>query len=171
VLGADPKHIILYGQSLGTGPTLHLARQFEVQAVVLHSGIMSGLRVIRPYMKSTYWFDIFPNIDAIRDCRSPVFVIHGTHDEEIGIEHGKRLYENARGKLEPWWVEGGGHNDIEFETRALYFKKLENLVRETGGFGSVQGGDMPVISQQPLQPQLHPSEDRKQVSRGNAKRS
>mmetsp|Transcript_33876 Transcript_33876/g.47248 ORF Transcript_33876/g.47248 Transcript_33876/m.47248 type:complete len:342 (+) Transcript_33876:87-1112(+) len=45
VIGIEEKDVILYGQSLGTGPTLHLARKHPVRAVVLHSGIMSGLRV------------------------------------------------------------------------------------------------------------------------------
>mmetsp|Transcript_33891 Transcript_33891/g.47267 ORF Transcript_33891/g.47267 Transcript_33891/m.47267 type:complete len:335 (+) Transcript_33891:87-1091(+) len=125
VIGIEEKDVILYGQSLGTGPTLHLARKHPVRAVVLHSGIMSGLRVIRPFLKDSYWFDIFPNIDIVRECKCPIFVIHGMQDEEIDIRHGRQLYAKSGQKLAPWWVDGGGHNDIEFETRGLYFQKLK----------------------------------------------
>jgi hypothetical protein len=37
-----------YGQSLGTGPTIHLASRKRVTGVVIHSGLMSALRVIKP---------------------------------------------------------------------------------------------------------------------------
>jgi len=33
----------------------------------------------------------------------------------------------------PMWVDGGGHNDIEFQTRGLYFQKLKNFLNEVGG--------------------------------------
>mmetsp|Transcript_3583 Transcript_3583/g.6684 ORF Transcript_3583/g.6684 Transcript_3583/m.6684 type:complete len:393 (-) Transcript_3583:61-1239(-) len=128
-LRIPPTSIILYGQSLGTGPTLHLAQSKPVRGVVVHSGIMSGLRVIRPLLDYTYWFDIFPNVDIINKCKAPVFVIHGTCDEEINIRHGRKLYSLSKNKVEPWWVEGGGHNDIEFETRSEYFRKLRDFFK------------------------------------------
>lgn len=53
------EEVILYGQSVGSGPTLDLAsRLARLRAVVLHSPISSGLRVMYP-VKRTYWFDIF----------------------------------------------------------------------------------------------------------------
>ena len=51
--------LILYGQSVGSGPTLHLAARLQkARGVVLHSAILSGLRVLYP-VKMTFWFDIF----------------------------------------------------------------------------------------------------------------
>lgn len=51
--------IILYGQSVGSGPALELAiRLPNLRAVVLHSPILSGLRVMYP-VKRTFWFDIY----------------------------------------------------------------------------------------------------------------
>ncbi|KAK8676313.1 hypothetical protein V6N13_034364 [Hibiscus sabdariffa] len=45
--GTKQEDIILYGQSVGSGPTLDLAaRLSRLRAVVLHSPILSGLRVI-----------------------------------------------------------------------------------------------------------------------------
>ncbi|GAB5372602.1 hypothetical protein AAMO2058_001679200 [Amorphochlora amoebiformis] len=127
-LKCDPRSIILYGQSLGTGPTLHLAKKHKVKGVVVHSGIMSALRVIRPYMEHTYWFDVFPNIDDIGHSRSPVFVIHGTHDHEIDIRHGEMLHLASGSGIPPWWVEGGGHNDIEFDHRKMYIQHLQKFI-------------------------------------------
>lgn len=57
--GAKEEEIILYGQSVGSGPTVDLAsRLHRLRAVVLHSPILSGLRVMYP-VKRTYWFDIY----------------------------------------------------------------------------------------------------------------
>ena len=57
--GAKQEDIILYGQSVGSGPTLDLAvRLPRLRAVVLHSPILSGLRVMYP-VKRSYWFDIY----------------------------------------------------------------------------------------------------------------
>ena len=51
--------VILYGQSVGSGPTLDLATRLpKLRAVVLHSPILSGLRVVYQ-VKRTYWFDIY----------------------------------------------------------------------------------------------------------------
>lgn len=57
--GVKQEDLILYGQSVGSGPTLHLgARLKKLRAVVLHSAILSGIRVLYP-VKLTFWFDIF----------------------------------------------------------------------------------------------------------------
>lgn len=58
--GISPEHIILYGQSIGTVPTVDLAAKYEVGAVVLHSPLMSGMRVAFPNTKRTWFFDAFP---------------------------------------------------------------------------------------------------------------
>ncbi|RZB81232.1 Alpha/beta hydrolase domain-containing protein 17C isoform D [Glycine soja] len=74
--GIKQEELILYGQSVGSGPTLHLASKLQkLRGVVLHSAILSGIRVLYP-VKMTFWFDIFKNIDKIRHVNCPVFVIH-----------------------------------------------------------------------------------------------
>ncbi|KAB0350431.1 hypothetical protein FD755_019454, partial [Muntiacus reevesi] len=109
--GVSPENIILYGQSIGTVPTVDLASRYECAAVILHSPLMSGLRVAFPDTRKTYCFDAFPSIDKISKVTSPVLVIHGTEDEVIDFSHGLAMYER--------WA---GHNDIE-----LYAQYLERL--------------------------------------------
>lgn len=58
--GISPENIILYGQSIGTVPTVDLASRYECAAVVLHSPLTSGMRVAFPDTKKTYCFDAFP---------------------------------------------------------------------------------------------------------------
>lgn len=55
----EEEDLIVYGQSVGSGPTLHLASRLKrLRGVVLHSAILSGIRVLYP-VKFTFWFDIF----------------------------------------------------------------------------------------------------------------
>ncbi|CAI0463628.1 unnamed protein product [Linum tenue] len=57
--GMKEEDIILYGQSLGSGPALELATHLpQLRALVLHSPILSGLRVMYPVTTSC-WFDIY----------------------------------------------------------------------------------------------------------------
>ncbi|KAK4369843.1 hypothetical protein RND71_009318 [Anisodus tanguticus] len=118
--------IILYGQSVGSGPTLHLASHLQrLRAIVLHSAILSGIRVLYP-VKMTFWFDIFKNIDKIQKVSCPVLVIHGTSDEVVDFSHGKQLWELAKEKYDPLWVEGGGHSNLE--TFPEYIKHLHKFI-------------------------------------------
>lgn len=73
--GTKQEDIVLYGQSVGSGPTLDLAvRLPRLRAVVLHSPILSGLRVMYP-VKRTYWFDIYKVLLTYFECSrsSPPF--------------------------------------------------------------------------------------------------
>uniref|UniRef100_H2ZC20 Peptidase S9 prolyl oligopeptidase catalytic domain-containing protein n=1 Tax=Ciona savignyi TaxID=51511 RepID=H2ZC20_CIOSA len=118
----SPEHIILYGQSIGTVPTIDLAKKYECGAVILHSPLLSGLRVAFPDTKRSWCFDVFPSIEKIPKVTSPVLVIHGTEDEVIDFSHGLAIYEQCPRAVEPLWVEGAGHNDIE-----LYSQYVERL--------------------------------------------
>ncbi|KAF5443471.1 hypothetical protein F2P56_036025 [Juglans regia] len=111
--GLKEEDIILYGQSVGSGPTLELATRLPMlRAVVLHSPILSGLRVMYP-VKRTFWFDIYKNIDKIPQVNCPILVIHGTEDEVVDVSHGKQLWELCKEKYEPLWLIGGNHCNLE----------------------------------------------------------
>ena len=57
--GVKDDQLILYGQSVGSGPTVDLAsRTPNLRGVVLQCPILSGMRVLYP-VKCTYWFDIY----------------------------------------------------------------------------------------------------------------
>ncbi|WKA03766.1 hypothetical protein VitviT2T_021855 [Vitis vinifera] len=128
--GVKDEQLILYGQSVGSGPTIDLAsRVSNLRGVVLHSPILSGLRVLYP-VKRTYWFDIYKNIDKIGMVRCPVLVIHGTADEVVDCSHGKQLWELCQEKYEPLWLSGGGHCNLELYPE--FIKHLKKFVLTIG---------------------------------------
>ncbi|KAK6928035.1 Serine aminopeptidase, S33 [Dillenia turbinata] len=126
VYGVKEEDVILYGQSVGSGPTVDLAAKLpRLRAVVLHSPMMSGLRVMYPVKKS-YWFDIYKNIDKIPLVECPVLVIHGTEDDVVDWSHGQQLWEHCKEKYEPLWIKGGNHGDLE--RYPVYIRHLKKFM-------------------------------------------
>ncbi|KAH9075164.1 hypothetical protein LEN26_007908 [Aphanomyces euteiches] len=115
-----PAHrIILYGRSLGTGPTCYLAaKQSKLQnpigGVILQSPLLSIYRVAFQFRFSLPG-DLFCNIDRVGDIESPVTIIHGTRDEVIPFWHGEELFVACQPawRSKPLWVQDAGHNNIE----------------------------------------------------------
>ncbi|KAK9275420.1 hypothetical protein L1049_022684 [Liquidambar formosana] len=93
--GVSQEDLILYGQSVGSGPTLHLAAKLpRLRGVVLHSAILSGLRVLC-HVKFTFCFDIYKNVNKIWKVKCPVLVIHGTEDDVVHWLHGNGLWKKV----------------------------------------------------------------------------
>jgi len=69
-----------------------------------------------------FWVFFCLSIDKVQKITSPVLVIHGTEDEVIDFSHGLAIFERCPRTVEPLWVEGAGHNDVE-----LYGQYLERL--------------------------------------------
>ncbi|KAJ6861336.1 hypothetical protein NC651_037425 [Populus alba x Populus x berolinensis] len=128
--GVKDDQLILYGQSVGSGPTVDLASRLpNLRGVVLHSPILSGMRVLYP-VKRTYWFDIYKNIDKIGMVNCRVLIIHGTSDEVVDCSHGKQLWELCKEKYEPLWINGGGHCNLELYPE--FIKHLKKFVLTIG---------------------------------------
>ncbi|CAN6570164.1 unnamed protein product [Malus baccata var. baccata] len=136
--GVKDEQLILYGQSVGSGPTVDLASRLPtLRGVVLHSPILSGLRVLYP-VKRTYWFDIYKNIDKISMVNCPVLVIHGTADEVVDSSHGKQLWVLCKEKYDPLWLSGGGHGNLELYPE--FIKHLKKFVHSLGKSKSTTNG-------------------------------
>lgn len=122
--GVSQENLILYGQSVGSGPTLHLAAKLpRLRGVVLHSAILSGLRVLC-HVKFSFCCDIYKNINKIRKVKCPVLVIHGTDDDVVNWLHGHGLWKMSREPFDPLWIKGGGHCNLE-----LYPDYIRHLCR------------------------------------------
>ncbi|KAF5834751.1 Alpha/Beta hydrolase protein [Dunaliella salina] len=73
-----PMSIILYGQSVGSGPSAWLgAHTRDIGGVVLHSPLLSGVRVLSPNIK--WWpafADVFTNHLFVPKIQAPVLIMH-----------------------------------------------------------------------------------------------
>ena len=114
ILNIPADRIILFGRSIGSGPSCYLAEKYKVAGLMLHAPLMSILRVVFSNLRWTLCFDKFPNIDRIKNFDCPVYIIHGERDEIVHVSHGKRLWENVVNKdFPPYFVDMAGHNNIE----------------------------------------------------------
>lgn len=114
ILSIPSYQIILFGRSIGSGPSCYLAEKYEVAGVILHAPLMSILRVVFPKLRWSFFFDKFPNIDRIKSFDCPVFIIHGERDEIVHVDHSRRLWGNVVNKdFPPYFVRMAGHNNIE----------------------------------------------------------
>ena len=102
--------IVLYGVSIGSGPTVELASKEEVGGVILQSPLLSAYRVLTR-VKLFPW-DRFENISKIKKVKAPLYIMHGKKDRIISFYHGKRLYEEANDPKMNFWVEKGDHNRL-----------------------------------------------------------
>ena len=82
-------------------------------------------------------YDLFPNIDRLPHVTCPVFVIHGTRDEIVPFVHGEELFLAAPVHLraKPNWVQGGGHNDLEYyavdgEDESFFLEQFREFLLE-----------------------------------------
>jgi len=115
----QPERIVLYGRSLGSGPSCYLASKTasegrSVAGVILQSPLLSAFRVAFNF-RFTMVGDRFPNIDYAPLIKCPVFIVHGTQDEVVPFWHGQELFLALKQgwRAKPFWVEGAGHNNIE----------------------------------------------------------
>lgn len=132
----SPKRILLFGRSLGSGPTIDLAATLGAQlgGVVLIGGLTSCVRIVFQSVPSTLKFDMFANIDKIHRISVPVFCVHGMVDHVVPFEHGVELSQRAKYPLEPLWVRDAGHNNLEssrfqYEVFLRYLQVLQEFKR------------------------------------------
>jgi fermentation-respiration switch protein FrsA (DUF1100 family) len=142
VVNTPHNQIVLYGRSLGGGPSTYLAQKMSdtgdpPRGVVLQSPFLSAYRVAFHFRFSMPG-DQFCNVDRIGDIMCPVYVIHGTNDEVVPFWNGQELYLKVREEFRypAFWVKDAGHNNIELLLRdstklSLFFVKFKEFLKCT----------------------------------------
>jgi len=121
-----PEEIVLYGRSLGSGPSVDLASREPVGGLVLEGGFVSAFRVMTR-VRMLPW-DKFENQRKLADVECPVLVIQAANDKVVGYWHGPLLSAAVRGAHDFWRVEGAGHNDVVFTAGGEYWRRLRQFV-------------------------------------------
>lgn len=91
-----PENIILYGSSLGTIPTIHLASTINCKLVILHAPFVSLRQIIPWYLRYFIYFAIndFNMIEKIKSIKSPTLIFHSTDDNVIPYWHSTEIINN-----------------------------------------------------------------------------
>eukprot|EP00440_Ansanella_granifera_P025456 gb/GFBE01027644.1/.p1 GENE.gb/GFBE01027644.1/~~gb/GFBE01027644.1/.p1 ORF type:complete len:271 (+),score=47.30 gb/GFBE01027644.1/:1-813(+) len=143
-LKIPPKRIVIFGRSIGSGPSVDLASRSEVEGsahspldvagVLLQSPLESGARAVLGHVVSFigYYLDIFKNYEKIGNITSPVAIMHGTTDEVVPWENGKALHRSLQRPYDPLWLEGYGHNNMPQDICFDYVKDFVRHVSHRG---------------------------------------
>jgi fermentation-respiration switch protein FrsA (DUF1100 family) len=148
-LKVPAQNVVLYGRSLGGGPTCFLAAgsaQSEdksmggpVGGVILHAPFLSVYRIVVD-TGCTVYGDKFPNIDYVPEIDSPVILVHGTADQIVPFNHSERLYDALppSSRARPLYIEGMGHNNVHSVVRPMFIARLNDFL-DTKVWPNVKG--------------------------------
>ncbi len=113
--GVAAEDIIFYGESLGSGVAVQVARENPAQGIVLDSPYTS----LADIGAQVYWWlpvrwlmtDTYDSRRYIAELKLPIFILHGAEDEVVPAAMGQELYERATAPKEIAVLPGAGHND------------------------------------------------------------
>jgi uncharacterized protein len=127
----DPRTIISYGQSLGTGVAARLAAEHRVGGVVLEAPFPS----VSAVAGKVFWFlpganllvwGQFDTARRLASINAPLLVVHCTQDPVIPPEMGERVFAVAR---QPKWIFRV-NGDCHEEASLISPEKYQNQLRE-----------------------------------------
>lgn len=140
-LAFDLKSIILWGFSLGTGPTIEIASRYQnLGGIVLQSPLASLMIWMDKNATWDYAYhpsDVYCSINKIEYVKAKLFVIHGKRDKTIEVRHSHLLYDkyiySGSDNNQIWLViaEGAGHNDVQFlieDSGGPFFKRIQKFL-------------------------------------------
>lgn len=118
-LGIKPNRIVLYGESLGSGVSCHIASERPHAGIILQSGFSSLMAVAREKINilNAYPPQLYPspsldNKAYLANEKQPLLIIHGTDDSLIPISQAYEVYKTGSQKKTLLAIEGAGHNDV-----------------------------------------------------------
>ncbi len=129
--GVEPDRIVLFGRSLGSGPTCELATEVRPGAIILESAFLSVASMAREmfpvYPARLMVRHRFDNAAKIGDADAPLLFIHSHDDEIVSFRQGRELYELAPQPKEFLEIRGG-HNDAFMVSQHEYEKTLTRFL-------------------------------------------
>jgi len=111
------QRIVLWGESLGTGPAIALGGEKAVGRVILEAPFTSAAAVAG----LTYWFlpvrllmkDQFRSDERIAKITSPVLILHGVQDPIVPFAMGERMFDLTKARKHIVRFLDGGHSDLD----------------------------------------------------------
>jgi fermentation-respiration switch protein FrsA (DUF1100 family) len=131
---AKQSKIVLFGESLGGGVAVEMARRHPPAALLLQSAFSSAIDVGKsayPFLPvSALMRDRFENVTKIGEVQCPLLMIHGNNDSIVPMRFGRKLFDAANEPKKWYEVEGAGHNDLLWVGGDAYFEHVHGFLRE-----------------------------------------
>lgn len=126
------ENIVIYGRSLGTGISTYIAANNQPQKLILETPYYSlknlvhteyGFLVTKRFLRYPLRSDLYAD-----QIYCPVMVFHGTADEVVKYNYGKRLFERLSSRDKQMiTLPDGEHNNLSSYTQ--YWENLENFLK------------------------------------------
>lgn len=123
----------IFGHSLGGAIAIELATQVDDEQGTIVEGTFTSI----PDVTASFrwgWLPVgplitqrFESVAKVARIGSPLLVVHGTHDNLIPADLGRRLFEAAAGHKRWVLVEGGSHHSTMAMGLAQYRQALDEL--------------------------------------------
>jgi fermentation-respiration switch protein FrsA (DUF1100 family) len=115
--GYGDRSLILYGESLGTGVALRIAKEQMASAVIMEAPFLSAISMANHHysrVPKVEWLlkDHWRNDVAVQELDMPKLFLIGAKDSIAPAEMGMRLYELAPEPKTRVVLEDAGHNNM-----------------------------------------------------------
>jgi len=128
-------HVILFGESLGTGVAVQMATEYDVGGIVLQSpytSVEERAAEIYNFVPVKYLIkDKYDTIDKIAYVKAPLLLFHGDRDVVIPVAHGHAVLAAATSPKDAFFFPENGHNDFDsavISEHVLHFADKYHLI-------------------------------------------
>jgi fermentation-respiration switch protein FrsA (DUF1100 family) len=131
----SPRKLILFGRSLGAICAVEVAANNPAAGIILESVFTSARDMagkVLPFLPIGWVIKSkFDAANKVPHLKLPKLFLHGTEDEIVPYELGRKLFSAAADPKEFYDIEGAGHNDTYFVGGGKYFAVLNRFITGT----------------------------------------
>jgi pimeloyl-ACP methyl ester carboxylesterase len=145
--GVDPSDLYIYGHSLGGAVAVDLAaRHPEAGGLVVESSFTSiydmamlskpvALLPVKRFLKHR-----FESLGKVAKLRLPALYIHGTADEIVPFDMGRRLFDATPGFKRFAAIDGGRHDDNAVAGGSAFRSAISAFIEDTSALRAASSG-------------------------------
>ncbi len=123
--------IILYGESLGTGVAVEMAKKNNFNSMILESpftSIENSAKIYYPYLPVRLLLkDKYDSISKIKMISIPIMIMHGKKDDVVPFSMGIELFEKANSPKYSYFTSEDDHM-MEFNSSLL--SKIKDFIEK-----------------------------------------
>ncbi len=131
------ENIVVYGESIGSAVTCHVAKHRNVAKIILQSGVTTLPEVGRFIFP---WLAIYPdftfpktqidNVKSLKEIHVPVLFIHGLLDAQVPCNGSKKMYSAANEPKQLVLLPGSGHDDVGRKDAQQYASAIKTFLQK-----------------------------------------
>ncbi|MBW2220466.1 MAG: alpha/beta hydrolase [Deltaproteobacteria bacterium] len=129
-LGFSVSNVTILGRSIGTAVAINTSQNLNIAGLILVTPLTSGEDFAKAAgfgLASVFAGNSFNNIDKIVNISCPVLIIHGTQDNVVPFEMGKRIYTKIKTEKLFVKIEGASHNNLSTKYKKSYWPPINEF--------------------------------------------